>query len=124
MTIQVCRAEYGEVEALRELYRQEANCQIIHDSALRRGLADPYLILVEGRLAGYGAVWNKYSKDRVMEFYTLPPLRPHALPMFRELLTFSEATHTEAQTNMPLMLTMLYDCATNITEECFSRTGS
>jgi GNAT superfamily N-acetyltransferase len=117
MDVQVCRAEYGEVEALRGLYRQEANCQIIHDSALARGIADPYVILVEGRIRGYGGVWNKYHLGRVMEFYTLPAMRAHALPMFRELLSVSQATHVEAQTNMPLMLTMLYDCAVNITEE-------
>ncbi len=114
MNIEVQRVEYGDIEALRGLYRQEANCQIIHDSILRRGLADPYLILVEGRRAGYGGVWNKYDPGRVMEFYTLPHLRRHALPLFRAFLEVSEATEMEAQTNMPLMLTLLYDCATDI----------
>ena len=37
--------------------------------------------------------------------------------MFRELLDVSQTTHIEAQTNIPLMLTMLYDCAKNITDE-------
>ena len=37
--------------------------------------------------------------------------------MFRELLIVSQATHVEAQTNNPLMLLMLYDCAKNITAE-------
>ena len=41
MQIRACLAEYRDVEALRELYRQEANCQIIRDSFLARGLADP-----------------------------------------------------------------------------------
>lgn len=117
MTIQVHRGEYREVEALRELYRQEAHCQIIHDVALSRGRAEPYLILVEGRLAGYGAVMTKYDPGRLMEFYTLPFARSLASPMFRELLVVSQATQIEAQTNMPLMLTMLYDCACNIVEE-------
>jgi len=117
MKIQVRRAEYRDVEAMREFYRQEANCQIIHDSFLRRGLADPYLILVEGRVGGYGAVGNKYPKDQLTEFYTLPYMRRFALPMCRELLDFSGATQMEAQTNMPLMLLMLYDCAKNITAE-------
>jgi GNAT superfamily N-acetyltransferase len=117
MNIQAQRAEYREVEAMRELYRQEANCQIICDSLLRRGLADPYVILVEGRMAGYGGVRNKYDPGRLMEFYTLPHLRSLAQPLFRELLAVSQATEIEAQTNMPLMLTMLYDCATDITEE-------
>ncbi|HLK60660.1 MAG TPA: GNAT family N-acetyltransferase [Chthonomonadaceae bacterium] len=116
MDIQVHRAEYEDVEPMRELYRQEANCQIICDSLLRRGLADPYVILVEGRQAGYGGVRNKYDIGRLMEFYTLPHLRGSAQDLFRELLAVSQATEMEAQTNMPLMLTMLYDCATDITE--------
>jgi RimJ/RimL family protein N-acetyltransferase len=117
MNIQVQRAEYSNVEALRGLYRQEANCQIIHDSALVRGLADPYIILIEGRVRGYGAVWNRHYEGRVMEFYTLPEVRASALPLFREFLAASGATHIEAQTNMPLMLLMLYDCAINISAE-------
>lgn len=117
MQIQVRRAEYRDVEAMRELYRQEVNCQIIHDSFLSRGLADPYLILVEGRVGGYGAVSNRYDKGRLIEFYTLPHMRGIALPMFRHLLAVSQATQIEAQTNIPLMLLMLYDCARNITTQ-------
>ena len=117
MQIQVRRAEYRDVEALRDLYRQEANCQIIRDSFLPRGLADPYLIHVGGQVGGYGALSNRYDKGRIVEFYTLPHLRGLALPMFRELLGESQATHVEAQTNVPLKLLMLYDCATNVTAE-------
>ncbi len=75
MQIDVSRCEYSEVENLRELNRQELNCQIIRDSFLPRGLADPYRILVDGRLAGYGAVANKYDKGRLVEF-----LHPAANP--------------------------------------------
>ena len=52
-----------------------------------------------------------------MEFYTLPQRRADTLPMFRELLAVSGATHIEAQTNMPLMNNLLYDFATNISVE-------
>lgn len=113
MSIQVSQAEYRDVEAMRELHRHEAHCQIIHDSFLPRGRAVPYVIHVEDHKAGYGAVWN----NRITEFYTLPNVRPLALPMFRALLAVSQATHVEAQTNLPLMLTLLYDCATNIIDE-------
>lgn len=116
MNLQVRQAEYRDVEALRELYRQEANCQIRYDSMLSRGLADAYLILAGGRVAGYGAVLNKYDKGHLTEFYALPPMRSQALPLFRELLTVSRATHIAAQTNIPLLLTLLYDCAENITD--------
>lgn len=117
MNIEIRRVDYEEVKALHELYRQEANCQIIHDSFLVRGLADPYLILVEGRLAGYAAIGNKYPPGQLTEFYTLPPMRPFALPICRELLAASGATRMEAQTNMPMMLLLLYDCTRNIFTE-------
>lgn len=103
---------YAEVKSLRDLYRQDANCQIVHDSFLGRGLADPYLIHVGENIAGYGAVSNKYDKGRVVEFHVLPEFRANAKSLFRELLTASQATEIEAQTNMPLMLAMLREFGT------------
>lgn len=99
------------------MYRQEANCQIIHDSFPFHGLADPYLIVVDGRFGEYGAFGNKYPKDRLMEFYTLPHMHRIVLPMLCQLLNVSQATQIEAQTNIPLMLLMLSDCAKNIITE-------
>lgn len=115
--IDVQPAAYADVQHLRELYRQEANTQIVRDSALVRGFAQAYLVWVDGHLAGYGSVGTRYNTDQVLEFYTLPHFRPHTLAIFRELLGVSQATHIQAQTNMPLMLLMLYDCAHNITRE-------
>jgi GNAT superfamily N-acetyltransferase len=117
MKIQVRKTDFDEIEPLRGLFRQEANCQVMLDSALGRGMADPYLILLDGKVAGYGGVWNKIDKDRLMEFYTLPHARRHALPMIRELIVFSRATHMVAQTNMPQMLMMLLDCTEDIVSE-------
>ena len=115
--IQVRKTEFAEIAPLRALYRHEANCQIVRDSILGRGFADPYLILVDGSVAGYAGVWNEHFKDRVMEFHALPQWRADTLPMFRELLAISGATHIEAQTNMPLMNNLLCDFATNISVE-------
>ena len=117
MKIEVRQADYQDIAPLRELYRQEASCQIIHDSVLSHRFADPYLILVDGRVAGYGGIRNKHDPNRLIEFYTLPPMHSFAQPMFRELLAVSRGTHIEAQTNMPLMLLMLYDHAKNIVSE-------
>src|SRR5207244_6819695 len=106
-----------EITPLRELHRQQMNCQIMHDSFLRRGFSDPYLIGVDGRLAGYGLVANKHWPETVHEFYPLPDYRSAALPMFRQLLEVSQANHILAQTNDRLLLLMLYDCAGNIISE-------
>lgn len=117
MRVEVRKTDHQDVRAMRDLYRQEANCQIVHDAAIPRGRADAYLILVDGAVGGYGGVYTQYHEGRIAEFYTLPHLRSHALSMFRDLLAATGATHAEAQTNMPLMLHMLYECAANIAPE-------
>jgi hypothetical protein len=58
VNVVVSRCDYEDVEALRELYREETWCQIRADSSLRCGYADPYFIHFNERLAGYRAVYN------------------------------------------------------------------
>jgi GNAT superfamily N-acetyltransferase len=117
MKIEVSRARVDEIAPLRELYRKEMACQIVHDSFPGRGLSDPYLLWADGRLLGYGTVSNRYEKGAVDEFYTLPAHRGAALPAFREFLTASGAVKIRAQTNDPLLLLLLYDCARKITSD-------
>src|SRR5580692_7922931 len=109
--ITVLRTQYDDIATMRELYRHEAHCEIVRDSILRRGLADSYLLLVDGRRAGYGGVWNQHWPGRVMEFYVLPPIRDQEadLPvqLGRAFLQASGATHIEAQTNLPALLALL-----------------
>ena len=92
-------------------------CQIIQDSFLDRQLSDPYAIHAGGHDVGYGLVPNKYFEHTVCEFHVIPSHRPMALRMFRALLEVSQARHIRTQTNDPLLLVMLYDCATNITAD-------
>jgi GNAT superfamily N-acetyltransferase len=117
MNIEVSRVEVNDITPLRESYRQSMNCQIIHDAFSRRGFSDPYLIRVEGCIAGYGLVANRHDPDTVDEFYLIPDYRAAALPLFRQLLEVSHATKIRAQSNDRLMLLMLYDCAANITSD-------
>jgi GNAT superfamily N-acetyltransferase len=117
MTIEVTRVSAEDVTPLRELHRRSMNCQIMHDSFLRRGFSDPYLIRADGRLAGYGLVANRHWPETVHEFFSLPAYEPQALSMFRRLLEESRASHVLAQTNDRLQLLMLYDCATNVVSD-------
>jgi GNAT superfamily N-acetyltransferase len=117
MALQVVRTEADVVAPLRELHRQEMNCQIVHDSFLARGLSDPYLIRIDGKVAGYGLVANRFNRDAVDEYYITPSLRRQALPAFRQLIKVSGATKIRVQTNDRLLLLMLYDCARNVTSD-------
>ncbi len=114
MTIDVERVPLEAILPLRELYRRELGCQIVHDSLPGRGFGDLFRIRAEGRVAGYGFVmgYRDEPKDQIQEFYVLPAWRASALPMFRRLIAASGATRIEAQTNDVLLTLMLYDCAT------------
>jgi GNAT superfamily N-acetyltransferase len=117
VNIEASRVEADDIMPLRELYRKEMDCQIVHDSFPRRGFSDPYLICAGGKIAGYGLVANRHYPDTVHEFYTLPDYRAAALAMFRQLVKLSQAAKILAQTNDRLMLLMLYDCAANISSD-------
>jgi GNAT superfamily N-acetyltransferase len=117
--IEVSPVALEEILPLRDLYRQEMNCQIVHDSLPGRGFGNLYLFRVEGRVAGYGFVmgYRGQPKDIIGEFYVLPALRAAALPLFRRLIETSQARTVEAQTNDVLLTLMLFDCASQITSE-------
>jgi len=72
-----------EVLPLRTRYRQEMNCQIVHDSIHQRpGWMLCYALEVEGgAVAGFGSIaiagpWK--DKPTVSEFYLLPEYRLRA----------------------------------------------
>jgi GNAT superfamily N-acetyltransferase len=119
MAIDIAHVPLEQVLPLRELYRREMGCQIVHDSLPGRGFGDLFLIRCDGRVAGYGFVmgYRGEPRDMVREFYVLPALRGRALPMFRRLVEASGARRVEVQTNDVLLTLMLYDCATDITSD-------
>ena len=119
MSIDVTPVPLEEVLPLRELYRREMNCQIVHDSLPRRGFGDLFLLRSDGRPAGYGFVmgYQGEPKDMIREFYVLPAYRGSALPLFRRLIEVSRARRIVAQTNDVLLTLMLYDCAGEITSD-------
>ena len=101
---------------LREEYRREMDCQIVHDSWHQRGFTNSYQLKLLGEVVGYAAVGGAPGdpKDALKEFYVLPGYRGAALALFREVVAVSGAKRVEAQTNDALMTLMLYDCATDI----------
>ena len=112
MTIEVTRRTPEELFPLHELFRAEANCQLIRDSYWTRGFLDAWALTLDGSVAGHGAVANRHFEGRVIEFFVLPEYRAYAAELFAELLRASAAKEIEAQTNVPLMATMLREFAT------------
>ena len=116
MNIDTSLVALDQILGLRELYRQEMNCQIVHDSLHARGFTESYLLHVEGSVAGYGALVRDRAgwKDVIKEFYVVPAYRAVALRLFRHFAAASRAKSIEAQTNDLLLTLMLLDCANRV----------
>ena len=102
----VARASLADILAMRELYRAEMRCQIVHDSFHARGFTDSYLLYDDNAFAGYGAVAGDPHPPRtiVKEFFVLPAHRDASHTLMDELIRVSQAEWIEAQTNdLPLI---------------------
>jgi GNAT superfamily N-acetyltransferase len=110
-----------EIGRWRDLYRQEMNCQIIHDSIhARPGWSLEYALSSGGAPAGYGSVavggpWK--SNPAIYEFYILPHYRNRLFDFFLRLLSASETKRIETQSNDVLLTAMLHTFARDVTSE-------
>lgn len=102
---------------MRDAYRRDMNCQIVHDSYHARGFTRSYLLRVQGQVAGYGSIDARGTENTVKEFYLLPPYRATALSLFRALLAATRAHWIEAQTNDLSLAPLLADCAVNLASD-------
>jgi GNAT superfamily N-acetyltransferase len=111
--ISVTPAPLDEVLAMRDDYRREMACQIVHDSWHRRGFTNAFLCRVGGEIAGYGCVGGvpNDAKDIVKEFYLRRSARHMARPLFRALVEVSGARTIDVQTNDTFLTSMFFDFA-------------
>jgi GNAT superfamily N-acetyltransferase len=114
-------ARVEDILSLRESYRREMNCQIVHDSLhARAGWTQPYLLSIGGETIGYGSVavggpWQ--GKPTIFEFYVLPEHRSRVFELFDAFLATSGAIAIEMQTNDVLLTVMLHTFAKDIMSE-------
>src|SRR5438270_644968 len=106
---------------LRVRYRQEMNCQIVHDSIHRRvGWTSTYALHLDDIHVGFGSVavggpWA--GKATIFEFFVLPPYRSHAFHLFEVFLDASGARLMEIQSNDALLAVMLHTYARDVSSE-------
>lgn len=111
MKVRVEQAGPEKLAELRELYRQEMDCQIVHDSWHERGFLRSYLISVDERVVGYGSVGGVGDEppDLVKEFFLHERDRHVSRALFQELVAAAGARRIESQTNDGLLTQMLMD---------------
>jgi GNAT superfamily N-acetyltransferase len=106
---------------LRVRYRQEMNCQIVHDSIhTRDGWTLTYVCTLGASVAGFGSVaiagpWK--DKPTIFEFYVLPEQRGRSFDLFEAFLSASGARLMEIQSNDLLLAAMLHTYARDIWTE-------
>jgi len=121
MPIESRRVELRDIEGLRDIYRQEMSCQIIHDSIHSRlGWSKEYMLMVDGAQVGYGSIaesgpWQE--KPTVYEFFVLTQHRSRVFDLFENLLGSSQATMIETQSNDSLLTVMLHAFARDVSSE-------
>ncbi len=105
----------------RDLYRQEMNCQIIHDSLhMRPGWTEPLMLRDGDTPAGYGSVavggpWTE--KPALFEFYVLPSRRARIFELFCLWVATCRVMRMEIQSNDPLITPMLHTFGQEIASE-------
>ena len=106
----------GDIQSLRALFLQEITVQIRYNACHERGWSDSYLLTCEARAVGYGSIKGQEIPDRdtVFEFYVIPPFRAHARALFPVLLSASNASRIECQSNDPLLFPLLCEHAHDI----------
>ncbi|MGA8088522.1 MAG: GNAT family N-acetyltransferase [Terracidiphilus sp.] len=121
MEFTVRPVEVTNILPLRQLYRHEMNCQIIHDSLHgREGWTLSYLIELEGDAAGYGsiAVGGPWAGSRTLfEFYVVEKQRSRFFEAFDALKAATLADAIETQTNDVMLTAMLHTWAHDVASE-------
>ena len=119
--IQTRQSSAENILPLRTRSREEANCQIVHDSIHRRsGWTISYLLEQGGVPVGFGSVaiggpWK--DKPTVFEFYLLPEHRSRAFEFFEAFLAASGARYFEVQSSDVLLTVMLHTYGREIASE-------
>ena len=117
-TVTATTASADDILPLRERYREEMNCQVVHDSIhRRRGWTATYALNVDGVAAGFGskAIGGPWTdKPTIFEFYILPEYRSRAFDIFEALVAASNARFLLIQSNDLLQSVMLHTHARDI----------
>lgn len=121
MQILARACEFNEIASLREAYRDEMRCQIIHDSIHERpGWTVEYILEIDGAAAGYGSVavggpWT--ASHTLYEFFVKKESRSHIFDLFAALLAKCNASTIETQTNDLSLTVILHTFAQNLRAE-------
>lgn len=121
ISINIASTHVEAIGELRDRYRAEMSCQIIHDSLhTRPGWTEEYELAISGERVGYGSVavagpWRE--APAVYELYIVPSSRVHFFDLAELLLRTSRAPAIEVQSNDGLGLLLLHAFGRDVNTE-------
>jgi GNAT superfamily N-acetyltransferase len=119
--ISVHRVPLEDIAAMRNAFRAEMDCQIVHDSIHHRpGWTIEFALAEGGRVVGYASIavggpWR--DKPTFYELYVVPEMRSRTYALFDAFLTATRPVAFEAQSNDALTTTMALTFARDIATE-------
>src|SRR5690348_11604319 len=102
-SISVHRVGLRKIAAMRDAFRDEMNCQIVHDSIHdRRGWTLEYALIENDRTVGYASLavdgpWR--NRPTFYELYIQPEARSRSYMLFEAFLQATQPPAFEVQSN-------------------------
>jgi GNAT superfamily N-acetyltransferase len=109
------------ISAMRDAYRAEQDCQVVHDSIhARRGWTREFAMAEGARVVGYASLavdgpWR--DKPTLYELYVVPDRRARAFALFEAFLDATRPHGFEVQSNDLLLTTLAVTFARELATE-------
>ena len=119
--ISIREVKLKAISAMREAYRAEQDCQVVHDSIhARRGWTREFAIDEGDRVVGYASLavdgpWR--DKPTLYELYVMPDRRSRAFALFEAFLDATRPHGFEVQSNDLLLTTLAVTFARELATE-------
>jgi GNAT superfamily N-acetyltransferase len=119
--ISIHQVNLKAISAMREAYRTEQDCQVVHDSIhARRGWTREFTIAEGDRVVAYASVavdgpWR--NKPTLYELYVMPDRRSRAFALFEAFLEATQPPAFEVQSNDLLLTTLAVTFARELATE-------
>lgn len=119
--ISIREVKLKAISAMREAYRAEQDCQIVHDSIhARRGWTREFTIAERDRVVAYASLavdgpWR--DKPTLYELHIVPDRRSRAFALFESLLEATRPIAFEVQSNDLLLTTLAVTFARELATE-------
>ncbi len=120
MKITATKTSLENILPLRDVFLAENKMQIRYNARHERGWTDSYILTIENKTVGYGAIAGKNNftdRDALFEFFVIEESRKIASALFSELLKIAKPKYIECQSNDVLLSSMLYEFSKSISSD-------